>query len=116
MCNYSENRRHVQLANQGATHAEVDVILSQKWDALSSKEKIRYFQRARDALKDENRHSTRHRQGDTSNISNSFVTLSKFYCLCHRVQKNYMLKMGLDPVSPLFVSQMKCSELAGQSK
>ncbi|XP_052231981.1 uncharacterized protein LOC127845222 isoform X2 [Dreissena polymorpha] len=58
----SENRRHVHLSNPDASLGEMDAILSRKWDALADKEKLRYFLRAKDALRDDNRHS--HKAGN----------------------------------------------------
>ena len=61
---FSENRRHVVLSKPDASHADVDDILRKKWEKLSDKEKLRYFQRALNAIKDENRHSNRrHEEG-----------------------------------------------------
>ena len=50
------------LSKPDASHADIDDILRNKWEKLSDKEKLRYFQRAINAIKDENRHSTRRRE------------------------------------------------------
>ena len=60
---FSENRRHIVLSKPDSTHDEIDDILRHKWEALSKKEKLRYFIRAKNAIKDENRHSNRNHVG-----------------------------------------------------
>ncbi|XP_045193475.2 titin homolog isoform X2 [Mercenaria mercenaria] len=81
----SENRRHMQLSNPNATLSELDMKLSRKWDNLSDKEKLRYFQRARDAIRDENRHSNRQ-----TNVLSSEIDTAKQYaddCSVENFQK-----------------------------
>lgn len=63
----------MQLSNPKATLSELDAKLSLKWDRLSDKEKLKYFQRARDAIKDENRHSNRRHKSKVLEYFNSLL-------------------------------------------
>ncbi|KAK3605692.1 hypothetical protein CHS0354_013489 [Potamilus streckersoni] len=51
----SEHRRHYQLTRPDATPSEVDQLLRKDWDTLSLREKLRYLERTRHALRDENK-------------------------------------------------------------
>ncbi len=46
------------MKNQEASSEQLDALMRTSWEELSQKEKLRYFQRAANAVKDRNRHST----------------------------------------------------------
>lgn len=58
----SENRRHFQLTCQGRDPVGVEEAMRKAWEALSTKERLKYYQRAYIATTDESRHSTPQRK------------------------------------------------------
>ena len=71
---YSEHRRHYHLIHPEADFNELDNILRKHWEELLPSEKMRYFNRARDAVLDEFKHSKKPSNGIPSqnNISLKF--------------------------------------------
>ena len=68
----SEQRRRFQQEHANATGEELDAIMRRYWELLPDKDKLRYYQRARNAVSDRFRGSTAtHRQGEceTNNYS-----------------------------------------------
>ncbi|XP_033754376.1 uncharacterized protein LOC117337484 [Pecten maximus] len=54
----SENRRHFLLKHAESTPSDIDDMLSEAWKNLDGKEKMKYYQRASGAMRDENKHSS----------------------------------------------------------
>lgn len=54
----SEHRRHFQQLHTGSSTEEVDNLMRKAWEDLEDRDKLRYFTRAKNAMKDENKHST----------------------------------------------------------
>ncbi|XP_069113483.1 serine-rich adhesin for platelets-like [Argopecten irradians] len=54
----SENRRHFLLKHAESSPSEIDAMLCDAWKNLGEKEKLKYYQRANGAMRDENKHST----------------------------------------------------------
>ncbi|XP_067651508.1 serine-rich adhesin for platelets-like [Haliotis asinina] len=62
----SEHRRHFQMSHPDASSAALDELLRRQWSQeLTAQEKMKYFIRARDAVRDEDKHQPRSSRGDT---------------------------------------------------
>ncbi|CAG2187629.1 unnamed protein product [Mytilus edulis] len=53
----SEHRRHFQQLHTGSSTEDVDNLMRKAWEDLEDRDKLRYFKRAKNAMKDENKHS-----------------------------------------------------------
>ncbi len=58
-CMHSENRRHFQTSHPDASSEALDNLMRCAWEQLSKSEKLKFVQRASNALKDKNKHSNR---------------------------------------------------------
>lgn len=60
---FSEHRRHFQQLHTGSSTEEVDNLMRKAWEDLEDRDKLRYFTRAKNAMKDENKHSNQFSTG-----------------------------------------------------
>ncbi|OWF34744.1 uncharacterized protein LOC110443816 [Mizuhopecten yessoensis] len=70
----SENRRHFLLKHDESSPSEIDNMLSDAWKNLGEKERLKYYQRASAATRDENKHSdAKSRQRQLSGKKDRFL-------------------------------------------
>ncbi|XP_046580322.1 uncharacterized protein LOC124287886 [Haliotis rubra] len=68
----SEHRRHFQMSHPDASSAALDELLRRQWSQeLTPQEKMKYFIRARDAVRDEDKHQPRISRGETKRVGRS---------------------------------------------